>query len=62
MQKRDGRSTLEEVLVEKQELIRDYQTRAEHIDDAEVHRMLKHFAEAEAKQAVEIKEALRQMT
>ena len=45
MKKSDGRSALEEILVEKQELIRDYQTRAEHIDDENVHRMLKHFAE-----------------
>ena len=61
MKKTDGRSTLEEILVEKQELIRDYQTRAEHIDDENVHRMLRHFAEAEAEHAVAIKEALRSM-
>ncbi len=55
----EAKSTLETILTEKQELVRAYQTQAEHVADEDVHRMLKHFAEAEMDAAVEIKAALK---
>lgn len=52
-------SMMEQLLTVKQELIRDYQARADATECAEVERMLKHFAEEEARQASEMKELIR---
>lgn len=54
----DVRSALRTTLVQKQELVRDYQTFASQINDSEVSKMYRHFAEAEALHATQIKKAL----
>ena len=54
----DPKSTLRSTLVQKQELVRDYQTIANVVQDKDVAKMYKHFAEAEALHATEIKEKL----
>jgi len=58
MQMLDIKATLRTTLEQKQELVRDYQTFANKIDDAGVAKMFKHFAEAEALQATQIKDKL----
>lgn len=58
MRERDCKAMVEDVLTKKQELIRDYQMRAHEVEDPAVHRMLSHFAEAEAKMASKMKEEL----
>lgn len=54
----NSKSLIEELLDAKQEMIRDYQMRADETDRPEVHRMLKHFAEEEARQAAEMRSLL----
>lgn len=54
-------SMIEQLIVAKQEMIRDYQARADATDCAELECMLKHFAEEEARQASEMKKLLRML-
>lgn len=54
----DIKSALRTTLVQKQELVRDYQTFAEQIGDPEVSKMYRHFAEAEGLHATQIKQEL----
>lgn len=54
----DVKTALRTTLVQKQELVRDYQTFAEQINNAEVSKLYRHFAEAEALHATSIKKAL----
>lgn len=58
MEKLDLKTALRTTLTQKQELVRDYQTFAEQINQAEVSKMYSHFAEAEALHATAIKEQL----
>lgn len=61
MKRNEGKAVLEELLAERQELIRDYQMRAQAVEEPAVHRMLKHLAEADAKLASDMKEQLHTM-
>lgn len=54
----DVKSALRTTLVQKQELVRDYQSFAESIKNPEVSKMYRHFAEAEGLHASQIKEKL----
>lgn len=54
----DVKTALRTTLTEKQELVRDYQTFAEQINDPTVSKMYRHFAEAEALHATQIKNHL----
>lgn len=54
----DLKTALRTTLTQKQELVRDYQTFAEQINDKDVSKMYRHFAEAEALHATQIKEKL----
>lgn len=54
----DVKTALRTTLVQKQELVRDYQTFAEQISNPDVSKMYRHFAEAEALHATSIKKAL----
>lgn len=54
----DLKTALRSTLTQKQELVRDYQTFAEQINNQDVSKMYRHFAEAEALHATKIKEAL----
>lgn len=54
----DVKTALRTTLTQKQELVRDYQTFAEQIKDPEVSKMYRHFAEAEALHATQIKDRL----
>ncbi|MBP2649826.1 MAG: hypothetical protein H6Q74_651 [Firmicutes bacterium] len=54
----DLKATLRTTLTKKQELVRDYQTYADQINDQAVSKMYSHFAEAEALDATKIKEKL----
>ena len=54
----DVKSALRTTLEQKQELVRDYQTFAEQISDAEISKMYRHFAEAEGLHSTQIKEKL----
>jgi rubrerythrin len=58
MEKIDIKSALRNTLTQKQELVRDYQTVADKVDDSEVSKMYKHFAEAEMLHATQIKDKL----
>jgi len=58
MQMLDIKAALRTTLVQKQELVRDYQTFAQKVDDPEVAKMFKHFAEAEGLHASQIKDKL----
>jgi len=58
MEKLDIKSALKSTLQQKQELVRDYQTFADQINDPEVAKMYKHFAEAEGLHATKLKETL----
>ncbi|WP_238528261.1 ferritin family protein [Acetonema longum] len=60
METTDIKTTLRHTLTQKQELVRDYQTFAEQINNPEVSKMFRHFAEAEALHATQIKEHLNQ--
>ncbi len=54
----DVKTALRTTLTQKQELVRDYQTFAEQIDNPEVSKLYRHFAEAEALHATQIKDKL----
>lgn len=54
----DVKTALRTTLVQKQELVRDYQSFASTINDNDVSKMFRHFAEAEALHATQIKEKL----
>jgi rubrerythrin len=54
----DIKTSLRTTLTQKQELVRDYQAFADRINDKEVSKMFKHFAEAEALHATQIKDKL----
>ncbi|MBP2642900.1 MAG: hypothetical protein H6Q67_787 [Firmicutes bacterium] len=54
----DLKAALRTTLTQKQELVRDYQTFAEQVNDQDVSKMYRHFAEAEALHANKIKEKL----
>lgn len=54
----DVKTALRTTLTQKQELVRDYQTFAEQINDQEVAKLYRHFAEAEALHATQIKDKL----
>jgi len=58
----DAKSALRDTLTQKQELVRDYQTFAQQIDNNEVAKMYSHFAEAEALHATQIKEKLERLS
>ncbi|BBB92959.1 MAG TPA: rubrerythrin family protein [Methylomusa anaerophila] len=58
----DVKSALRTTLTQKQELVRDYQSYADRINDAEVAKMFKHFAEAEALHATQIKNKLGELS
>ena len=57
----DVKSALSGTLTQKQELVRDYQTFAQQLKDADVAKMYSHFAEAEALHATQIREKLEQL-
>lgn len=57
----DVKTALMTVLVQKQEAVRDFQTYATRINDPEVSKLFKHFAEAEAIHATQIKDKLDQL-
>ncbi|WP_122628892.1 rubrerythrin family protein [Lucifera butyrica] len=57
----DVKTALRTTLTQKQELVRDYQTFATQINDTEVAKMFKHFAEAEALHATQIKDRLNKL-
>lgn len=59
--KAEIRNVLENTLELKQEMVQDYQEFADDVEDAEIAKMFKHFAEGEALQAVELKEALKNL-
>ena len=61
MQSTDIKTTLQSTLTQKQELVRDYQSYAEQINNPEVSKMYRHFAEAEALHATQIREKLNQL-
>ncbi len=54
----DVKTALRSTLTQKQELVRDYQSFASKINDSEVSKMYRHFAEAEALHATKILETL----
>lgn len=58
MESLDIKSALKTTLIQKQELVRDYQSFASTINDSEVSKLYRHFAEAEALHATKIKEHL----
>lgn len=58
----DIKSALTNVLVQKQEAVRDFQSFADRISDADVSKMFRHFAEAEALHATQIKNKLSDLT
>lgn len=58
MENMDVKSALRTTLTQKQELVRDYQSFAARIDDKEIAKLYRHFAEAEALHATQIKETL----
>ncbi|HBS58020.1 MAG: rubrerythrin family protein [Bacillota bacterium] len=57
----DVKTALRTVLVQKQEAVRDFQTYATRISDPDVSKLFKHFAEAEAIHATQIKDKLDQL-
>jgi rubrerythrin len=58
MEMLDLKTALRTTLTQKQELVRDYQTFAEQINNPDVSKMYRHFAEAEALHANQIKDKL----
>lgn len=61
MESIDVKTALRTTLVQKQELVRDYQTFASQINDQEVAKLYRHFAEEEALHATKIKQTLDQI-
>lgn len=62
MEMLDVKTALRTTLTQKQELVRDYQSFADRINNEEVATMFKHFAEAEALHSTQIKDKLDQLT
>ncbi|XER13091.1 hypothetical protein SATMO3_33410 [Sporomusa aerivorans] len=62
MEMLDIKTSLRTTLTQKQELVRDYQSFADRVNDPEVSKMFKHFAEAEALHATQIKNKLNDLT
>lgn len=58
----DTKTTLRNTLIEKQELVRNYQGFAGKIDDQDIAKMYRHFAEAEALHATQIKDKLEELS
>lgn len=58
MESLDIKTALRTTLTQKQELVRDYQTYAQQINDQDVAKLYRHFAEAEALHATQIKDKL----
>ena len=58
MEMLDLKTALRSTLTQKQELVRDYQTFAEQVNNEEVSKLYRHFAEAEALHATKIKNEL----
>ncbi len=54
----DIKTALRTTLTQKQELVRDYQSFAAKIDNPDVAKLYRHFAEAEALHATQIKDKL----
>lgn len=61
MEMLDVKTSLRSTLAQKQELVRDYQTFAEQINNQEISKLYRHFAEAEALHATKIKDALNKL-
>ncbi|MPM55617.1 hypothetical protein SDC9_102414 [bioreactor metagenome] len=61
MEMMDLKTALRSTLTQKQELVRDYQTFAEQINNEEVSKLYRHFAEAEALHATKIKNELNKL-
>lgn len=57
----DIKTALRTTLTQKQELVRDYQSFAASINDGEISKMYRHFAEAEALHATQIKDRLNEL-
>lgn len=53
------RTVLENTLELKQDMVRDYQEFADDVQDAEIAKLFKHFAEGEALHATKLKEVLK---
>lgn len=62
METMDLKTALRSTLSQKQELVRDYQTFAEQINDEKVSKLYRHFAEAEALHATKIKDELNKLS
>ena len=58
METLDLKTALRTTLTQKQELVRDYQSFAEQISDPDISKMYRHFAEAEALHASQLKNKL----
>ena len=58
MESLDVKTALRQTLTQKQELVRDYQSYASRINDSGVAKLYRHFAEAEALHATQIKDQL----
>lgn len=61
METLDVKTALRSTLTQKQELVRDYQSFAEQINNDDVSKLYRHFAEAEALHATKIKEKLAEL-
>lgn len=57
----DLKTALRTTLTQTQELVRDYQTFAEQINEEEVSKMYRHFAETEGLHATQIKKQLEKL-
>lgn len=57
----DVKNALETVLEQKQEAVRDFQAYAGRINDAEISKLFRHFAEAEAIHCTQIKDKLHEL-
>lgn len=62
METMDIKTSLRTTLTQKQELVRDYQTFAGKINDPDISKMYRHFAEAEALHATQIKDQLNKLS
>lgn len=58
----DTKTALRQTLTEKQELVRNYQDFAREMSDHEIAKMYRHFAEAEALHASQIKDKLEELS
>ncbi len=58
----DVKTALRTTLVQKQELVRDYQTFASQINQHEISELFRDFAEAEALHATKIRQTLEKLS